>query len=154
MWIQKYLGRLSKYKWHIHRHNTGKLYVKGDLGGKIIGIHRLIMNVIGSDLVVDHKDGDPLNNQKSNLRICSQLENTRNKKRPRTNTSGFKGVVKVKNNRWRVVLKVNQVSTHGGYFSSPIDAAKRYNELAIKYFGEFACLNEIPESTTTYNVIY
>lgn len=62
-------------------------------------------------------------------------------------TSKYKGVsFDTQLQRWKVTIKVNRQNVHGGYFYSEKEAGIKYNELALKYFGEYAVLNEIGET--------
>lgn len=138
---------LSKQSWFRIKNN----YITGNRKRKTVLIHRIIMNATCYQKV-DHIDGNPLNNQKSNLRICTQIENVRNQKIRKNNTSGYKGVTfkrrMIKNKEysyWCARLGFNNKRIHLGYFKTQIDAAKAYNIAAIKYFGEFAKLNEIKD---------
>jgi len=107
-------------------------------------MHRLILNA-PDGMQVDHVNEIGLDNRKSNLRICNQSENQRNRSKQKNNTSGFKGVHwHVVDKRWMATIKVDKKKIHLGSFRNPIDAAKVYNSAAIKYHGEFANLNEIP----------
>ncbi len=116
---------------------------KGYMNGKSIYMHRIIMK-LKNDQFCDHKNGDPLDNRKENLRICSQAENQRNKKINIKNTSGFKGVVWIKDRKkWEVRIRRNYKNIFIGYFNDIIDAAIAYNHAAKKYHGEFASLNKI-----------
>lgn len=115
-------------------------YAGSDNGARL---HRLIMNA-QSGQYVDHINGNKLDDRKSNLRICTNAENMWNRNAQRNNTSGYKGVYRNKpTNNWKSIIIVNQKSIHLGYFDDITDAAKAYNEAAIKYHGEFASLNEI-----------
>lgn len=115
-----------------------------------IKMHRLIMGVHGSDKPhIDHKDEDGLNNQKSNLRKATFNQNVHNRGKSKRNTSGYKGVYRYKDDspnhgRYTATIVVNRKTIFGGYFETAEDAAKKYNELAIIYHGEFAHLNKIP----------
>jgi hypothetical protein len=138
---------LNQFKWHTLK-LAGKFYV----GRKLtvskckrnqIFMHRFIMKP-DKGMVIDHLDGNPLNNQKNNLRICTHSENMRNCKISINNTSGFKGVSFVKkNNTYKSAIKLNKKTIYLGYYIDPIDAARAYNEAAVKYHGEFANLNKI-----------
>jgi hypothetical protein len=92
---------------------------------------------------VDHINGNQDDNRVENLRWATQHQQTQNtKKHPGSNK--YKGVNFVKNNNnWRVVIRVNGKQIWIGAFESEIDGAKAYNEAAIKYHGDFACLNKI-----------
>jgi hypothetical protein len=108
-----------------------------------IYMHRLILKP-EKNMVIDHLNGDGLDNRKCNLRICTHGENMRNSKIPINNKSGYKGVSLDKNiNKFRCRLYVNGQNIHIGYFIDPFDAARAYNAAALKYHGEFAHLNKI-----------
>jgi len=101
-----------------------------------------------SDMEVDHKDGDKLNNCRDNLRISTRNQNARNLRRHKQFSSRFKGVSWNTNRQsWDASITVNTFSIHLGQFYSEIQAAQTYNEAALRYFSEYASLNEIPEST-------
>jgi hypothetical protein len=98
------------------------------------------------DKIVDHKDGNGLNNQKNNLRLCSYSQNSQNSKRPSHNTSGYKGACWSKgSNKWQAYIKLNGKCIHLGYFTCLLKAARAYDLKAKELFGNFARLN-FPES--------
>lgn len=102
-------------------------------------------------LVIDHKDGNGLNNQKFNLRHCTVQDNAKNRKISTLSSSGFKGVTiqryKKYKSRWVAKITVDKKVKHLGSFplneEGKVLAIKTYNEAAVKYYGEFARLNEI-----------
>jgi hypothetical protein len=104
---------------------------------RIIHLHREIMHP-SNILYIDHIDRNGLNNQKTNLRICTRKQNTRNQKR--SSSSGYNGVY---NLHGRIVaqIRVDGKGIHLGTFKTMIDAAKSRDIAAKKYFGEFANLN-------------
>lgn len=107
-------------------------------------MHRLIMNP-SKGMTIDHIDGDGLNNTKSNMRICTQQQNCMNKKMTSRNTTGFKGVYFVKSCLvYWAYISISKKRIGLGCYKTAIDAAIAYNKAAIKYYGEFAKLNEIP----------
>lgn len=104
--------------------------------------HREVMNA--SDDYVDHKDGNGLNNCKSNLRLCTQQQNLRNRRKCINNRCGYKGVSFHRQmGLYRARVSVDQKQVFYRYFKTAIDAARAYNEAAIRHFGEFAKLNLI-----------
>lgn len=135
---------LLKYKWYYSKNGKSKAYVRTTINNKKIYMHRFIMNC-PIDKDVDHIDGNPLNNQRENLRICNNFENNRNQKLSIRNKSGYKGVFYDKRylNPWRAYIIVNKKQISLGNFSTAKDAALAYNEAAIKYHKEFARLNEL-----------
>ena len=109
-------------------------------------LHRLITGDPPSGLVVDHIDGNGLNNQKANLRFITHAQNTQNKSSHRDSTSRFKGVSwHSRRNFWVAQIQFNKIRYHLGYFTSELDAARAYNAAAIQYHGEYARLNVIPD---------
>ena len=110
-------------------------------------IHRYIMNAQDGDYV-DHINNNFNDNRKSNLRICSNAENNRNRWLQKNNTSGYHGVSWAKREqKWRARIKVDGKEKHLGYFNSKDEAiqAKKYAE--EKYFREFSFENSQEMST-------
>lgn len=100
-----------------------------------VRMHRLILDAeVGQ--FVDHINGDPLDNRRSNLRVCSQPQNMRNRRS--WNSLGFKGVQKLKNGKYSARLAINGKQTHLGCFESVEEAAKAYDLAAAQHFGSFA----------------
>jgi hypothetical protein len=88
---------------------------------------------------IDHKDGDKTNNKWANLRLASVSQNAANKKRPATNTSGFKGVYWApKSQKWAAQIEVNGHSIYLGLFATREGAHAIYCKAATEYFGGFA----------------
>ena len=103
-------------------------------------MHDVIMNPAGG-FEVDHRDGNGLNNRRSNLRNVSHRDNTLNRRV--VAKSGYKGVSK-SGDRWRSVIHVKQgEQRYLGTFGTPEAAAQAYNDAAVRLFGEFAWLNRI-----------
>ena len=136
---------VARGKWHCTRSGYA-VRTEKQLGRKVyIFMHRLIVNA-PKNKVADHIDRNSLNNQRSNLRICTQAENSRNATLSKNNTSGFNGVTWCKSGKkWRVLIEVDRIKKNIGLFSCKVEAAKAYNEAAIKYHGEFAKINDIPK---------
>ncbi len=106
-----------------------------------VRMHRVVVGA-QDDEVVDHINGDKLDNRRVNLRRCSQAENARNVKKRPSNTSGYKGVVFFNHKqRWRAVIRINDRAVCLGFFDNAEDAAKAYDVGAVLYHGAFANLN-------------
>ena len=138
---------LMQWKWRAATNKSGNKYAvrtKWNKGSKRTTewMHRLVNNT-PEGFETDHINHDGLNNTRANLRTASRSENRHN--RPvRPNVSGYKGVSwHKKSEKWygRIVANRKVIST--GYYKEAIDAAKAYNAAAIKYHGEFACLNVV-----------
>lgn len=127
--------RISAHRWRAN--SCG--YAMTVIDGKRVSMHRFLLEAPPGH-EVDHRNGNRLDNRRENLRVCSRSENQCNRGKTRGNTSGFKGVGK-KGNRWRASIKARK-RRHGlGYFATPEDAARAYDQAAIQLHGEFARLN-------------
>lgn len=132
---------LNGSKWVASQSGT-RFYAARGKGKNREYLHRLIAKAATGQLV-DHIDGNTLNNCRSNLRICSQRQNVRNGKK-RSAKNPYKGLIWTPHcNKWSARITVDYKSIHLGVFEDPKDAARAYNAAAIKHFGEFARLNKI-----------
>lgn len=131
---------IAKGPWSV----TSKNYIQKANHTTTIRLHRWLLGLKRSDKIcVDHIDRNPLNNQKSNLRLCSNTQNKFNQAIQKNKvTSKYKGVFK-NNKKWRAVINCNNKQMYGGLFDTEIEAAHKANELMLKYQGEFAVLNVI-----------
>lgn len=130
---------VSQYKWFANR--TRRWYVSAVVDGRQVYLHRFLMNPpVG--MVIDHIDGDGLNNTRANIRICTDTQNKQNRIKTAKGKSPYKGVFPVKN-RWQAFLQSNGERVNLGCFSTPEEAARAYNQGAIREFGEFARLNDV-----------
>ena len=122
------------------------------IGIKALGVsvhipaHRLNFYMEYSHLprMIDHIDRNPDNNDISNLRECNNAQNRINTSKTSGCSSRYKGVSwSVQRGKWMASIMVRGKSLNLGGFTRESDAGIRYNESAIKYFGDFACINEI-----------
>ena len=138
-----------KNTWHIVKHGKTfylrtNLKVKGKYYCK--AFHRELLQLNNQKEVVDHINGNGLDNRKENLRICLQSENIKNQVRIKTKPwqSKYKGVFwNKKNKNWRSMIGVNGKRINIGSFTSEHAAAVAYNIEAKRQFGKFANLNKI-----------
>jgi len=139
---------LSQWSWLAYKTNGGDIWyaVRRERKNEIVGtrknvcMHRVILSA-PHDSYVDHIDRDGLNNQRDNLRLCTMSENKMNQKIRKDNRSGYKGVSKLKHGRFVARITINKKLLHLGTFDDPKAAAKAYDRMAVKSYGEFANLN-------------
>ena len=132
-------------EWKILRTSTKEYWYRTEGDKNIIYQHReKIENIIGrklsKDETVDHIDGNGLNNDLSNLRICTHLENMRNRVKKKTpSSSKYKGVTfNKRKNKWQAKTTINYKTIHLGYYSDEVEAAKAYDNFTKEKFGNFA----------------
>ena len=136
---------ITKFKWHLRKtgkHLSARRWIAQ---GNSISMHREILKMAKDDnRVVDHKDHNPLNNQKDNLRICNTWQNNVN--RMGGGKSTFLGVGwNNKTKMWMANIKIDGRQRHLGTFEYEDDAAKCYDRKAKELYGEFANLNFKPQ---------
>lgn len=139
---------LFNYRWHLARRSKRCVYASSRInsGGDGIYMHQLIMRP-PNGLVVDHINGNGLDNRRCNLRLATIALNLRNT--PPLNGRKFKGVYYAKRGKtplkksWAAKLHTAKKDLHLGYFKTEIEAARAYNKAAKEYFGDFAWLNPI-----------
>lgn len=141
-------ARLSGMKWHAwvktRSDGTRAIYAQCNAGK----MHRIIMNA-PRGVLVDHIDGDSLNNTRANLRLVTVGENNMNRRgvfmRSGCFTSSrFKGVTWNRaKGKWQAAIRVDGRSRHLGLFAHEQDAAEAYDIAAAVAFGQFAKLNQM-----------
>lgn len=136
---------MSRFKWYLKKSTNifyayCNIYSKGV--GKIVMMHREIMNP-EKGKVIDHINGNGLDNRKANMRECLSAENSRNRKKSIGTLSIYKGLYYDKNTskKWRVLIKANGKKIRLGRFRTEIEAALAYDEAAKIHHGKFARLN-------------
>lgn len=142
--------RLNQFNWYYHdrRKDGGGYVVRRQWNfdtkeARMVTMHREILGCPEGQHV-DHKNGNTLDNRKSNLRICTRSQNQMNRPAQRNNTSGFKGVWAIKGtDKWQAMITVDRKRTYLGVFKDKLEAAKAYNKMAKKLHGKFAKLNKI-----------
>lgn len=105
-----------------------------------IALHRTIAHA-PADMIVDHINGNTIDNRRSNLRICTQRQNTQNQRLRPNKKSRFKGVAKGRGEYWYASLRIDGKSVRLGRFQDEAIAALAYDAAAEQFFGEFAKTN-------------
>jgi hypothetical protein len=129
---------VSQYRWWA-KQKKGKWYVETKIDGKNVSFHRFLMNAPKGTLI-DHQDGDGLNNQRSNLRFASSQQNCWNMKKQVGRE--YKGV-SFRRDRgcYRAYITMEDKYYHLGHFSTAELAATAYDKAAKELFADFANLN-------------
>ena len=137
------VDKVKDYKWHL---DSGGYIVNSKVGK----LHRFLMNPKDNE-IVDHINGNPLDNRKCNLRVCSQNQNMMNQQKRKNTSSKFKGCSWAKNkSKWCVHIQINKKIKHIGYYNSEEEGAISYDKAAIKYYGIYAKTNFPIENYYSY----
>lgn len=133
-WIISYVRKDSDYK-----------RVRGCVKhGQYISFHNAILDV-PNGYVIDHINGNTLDNRKENLRICTQTENMRNRRANTNNKLNIKGVCQIKNGSYCAKIQKGEEVYYIGLYKTKKEAADAYDVKAKELFGEFARLNNYTE---------
>lgn len=133
---------LSSVKWScVVPNGTHKYAVRMD-GSKYVYMHRVIMDAeVGT--LVDHINGNTLDNRRENLRFATKSQNSINSSKIR-GISRYKGVwFRERNKPWVAEIHKDGVKYHLGSFKTEVAAAIAYNKKAVELFGDFAVENKI-----------
>jgi len=137
--------QLSAFSWcAVRTPKANTFYAASHLGKKLNQpktMHRFLMPGVPR---IDHKNRNGLDNRRENLRSCSASQNISNSKLFRHNTTGYRGVVKIKGSepaRYLSRLKLNGKQLYFGTYNDPREAALVRDAKALELLGEFASLN-------------
>lgn len=137
---------LSKYKWYAYksRHTFYAVRMFLDVDGKRrqLFMHRIILSS-PKGMITDHVNRNGLDNQKSNLRMCSIRENASNQEKRNGCSSKYKGVYKHKCGKWGAQIKHNGVQIRLGLYVNEEDAARAYDKKAKELAKNFAYINGV-----------
>lgn len=126
--------------WDPLRRGNGKIYARSRQQPHVL-MHRVILGAADGD-VVDHVNGNGLDNRRCNIRICSSGQNSQNSKAHRDSLSGFKGITWDKwKQGWKARISCDKRTVVLGLFPTAAEAAHAYDEAARRLHGEFARLN-------------
>ena len=138
--------RVSKLSWHAYFNKKVNsfyaLHNNYDNGKhSTIYMHRFITGALAGEKV-DHKNHDTLNNQKENLRRCSDANSVANRRGHKNSTSHYKGVRwEEDRKKWAAQITKDYKGIFLGYFIQEKRAAIAYDKKARELFGEYAFLN-------------
>lgn len=124
-------------RWTAAPSSQGKFYAMRTENKRTVYMHRLILGAKRGE-VVDHINGDTLDNRRSNLRIGTLADNAVNRRYE--SASGYRGVFKEKS-RWRAHIYRGGKKHCLGHFLTAEEAARAYDQAALVLHGEFAITN-------------
>ena len=132
--------RLSRFKWKLIKDGDRRYAYRED-GKTLIGMHQDILGV-KQGVLIDHRNGDGLNNTRSNLRYATRSQNQANSTRRKSSnaSSRYKGV-SLDPARWIARIKVGRKPIYVGAFLTEEAAARAYDAAAREHFREFAEVN-------------
>jgi HNH endonuclease/AP2 domain len=138
--------RISGFKWSVSSDGGKSRYVSTRIEGKKIYLHRVLLEAPHGQKV-DHRNGDPLDNRRANLRLATHQQNMFNRRKSHTfkgkpTASTFKGVTWERSRgRYKARIKKNGIYHYLGHFMDERSAAIAYDHAALEMFGEFAQTN-------------
>ncbi len=133
--------RLNLQKWYFH--STGYAVRTDNKNKKGIYLHRFILNT-SKKIETDHINGNKLDNRKSNLRVCTMMQNRKNRRKQCGVYSNYKGVYWSKGSKkWFVSITSNKKRFYLGLFKNKIKAAIAYDKKSLEVHREFAKPNFI-----------
>lgn len=134
---------MNRWKWSI-RETDGKFYAVRRQDKKTIRMHRQLLGVTDPNIMVDHKDHDGRNNQRSNIRIATFRQNACNVLPVKNSSSKYLGVSHCNRKKcWQVQICMDRKRISLGRYYTEEEAALAYNAAAIVIHGEFASLNKV-----------
>lgn len=97
----------KEHTWYLHDNKCGGFYANCTINKKKTRLHRFILNITDSKIIVDHFNRDTLDCRKENLRLGDSSLNNKNKNFRVNNTSGRTGVCfqdRGDNSRWKAIF--------------------------------------------------
>jgi hypothetical protein len=132
---------LSKYKWTIKKCGSSLYYAHAHTGTTTVTMHRIVMN--NPDGIIDHIDGNCLDNRKTNLRVVTYSQNRRNSAKQINTKCKYRGVYERNDyfGKYRAQIRFEGKIINLGTFVCPKEAAMAYDKKAREVYGDFATTN-------------
>lgn len=126
---------IKKYSWCISK--TG--YAVARIGNKTVKMHRYILELSNGDgSIVDHKNGNTLDNRRANLRVCTKRDNARNCKQPYNSKALHKGIRITPNGKYEARIMVDRETISLGRYRTLDEAIDARTQAEVRYYGEYA----------------
>lgn len=127
--------KVKKYSWCVSK--TG--YAVANIKGKVTKMHRYILGIENPKVIVDHINGNPLDNRRENLRLCTREENAKNHRAWSKNKTGIAGIQYMqKQDKYRVRITVEGKEIFLGYYKTLKEAKDARQKAETYYYKEFA----------------
>jgi hypothetical protein len=145
---------VDKHTWYracpSKKAKTLKYYARSVIENKHISLHQFILEKSEEGLVIDHIDGNGLNNKRENLRFATRAQNNQNciLNNMETKTSKYIGVSLTASKTWAAFCSSKNLGT----FKDELDAAKRYDSYVLKVYGKGALCNNLIKYEDVVNV--
>lgn len=136
-WNTRYAGKVAGFDWRVGNvvYRSIRIFDWPFLG------HRLAVLYVTGEWPthgVDHINLNGLDNRWVNLRPATKQQNGWNTPKPRTNTTGFKGVSRDRRGKFRATIRVGGRQVWLGFHDTAEEAHAAYCEAAREQFGEYA----------------
>ncbi len=140
---------IADYLWSANRNKkrffgASREYKNSRIHMHIVVLERKLGRRIRKDRLLDHKNGNVFDNQRSNLREATHQQNNRNRASNKYSSSKYCGVSRRKNRNWSACINIGgkkKKRINLGCFYNEKDAARAYDRAALEHFGEYARLN-------------
>ena len=126
--------QITKYSWCVSK--TG--YAVANINNKVTKMHRYILGKECDGKMIDYKNGNPLDNRKINLRLCTARENARNVRAGKNNKLGYLGIRMTPSGKFNVRIVADGIEHHIGNYASIEEALIARKHAEKQYHGEFA----------------
>lgn len=143
-------SKMIKYKWYIvdKKYPTCKAYDYKNK--KVILMSKMVTGYYDGELLIDHINGNTLDNRRENLRLLTHKDNMKNRRLHSNSSSGVSGVHYIKKKMlWEARISNNNYSFCLGFYKNKEDAIKSRLEAESFFFGE---LSRNSELFKTYNI--
>lgn len=133
--------KVIKHSWCI----TKSGYAVANIGGIVTPLHRYILSP-STTQIIDHINGNKLDNQRSNLRICDNKSNVRNSRLSKNSSMPYPGIRVTKGGRFKTRITVNRVEKSLGTYATFEEALQARQKAEIQFFGDYApCLGSLKD---------